>query len=88
MNRNYNHVSSARGGGKIADTWKRIRDNNILRGIFTILIIALVIGIVYGLYTLTQKKIKEDLELTCRAAPKGCVLQSQASSLQKYIIKA
>ena len=85
MNRNYNHVSSARGGGKIADTWKRIRDNNILRGIFTILIIALVIGIVYGLYTLTQKKIKEDLELTCRAAPKGCVLQSQASSLQKSV---
>ena len=85
MNRNYSHVSSARGGGKIADTWKRIRDNNILRGIFTILIIALVIGIVYGLYTLTQKKIKEDLELTCRAAPKGCVLHSQASPLQTAV---
>ena len=85
MNRNYSYVSSARGGGKIADTWNRIRGNNILRGIFTILIIALVIGIVYGLYTLTQKKIKEDLELTCRAAPKGCVLHSQASPLQKAV---
>lgn len=80
---------ASRGGGTIfGDATQKIRESNVARGIFTLLVICVVLLVVYLIYRALQKKMKDLKVEKCRDSPKGCLLHAHVSNLNTRTVNS